>query len=258
MARYSIGVTERGDAGLDLSWKDKLDTVDGAIVITKRISKPFFNAVIHDRNKLIVHATVTGYGGTLLEPYVPPLEYSLEAVQKLVDAGFPKKKIVIRVDPTIPTSHGMTVAFSVIKKFIDIGFSRYRISLIDMYPHVLENFRSNHIESPYGNNFGPDSMVTKLVDMQITSIEDYWNSLHKSEWLTNKLRIECCAEPKLKQVIHCGCVSEYDLRLLGLTEDRNVNSLGYQRPDCMCYSGKTELLNRKSKCGHQCLYCYWK
>ena len=31
MARYKIGITEAGDAGLDLSWADKLDTVDGVI-----------------------------------------------------------------------------------------------------------------------------------------------------------------------------------------------------------------------------------
>lgn len=34
MAKYRIGVIEAGDTGLDLSWADKLDAVDGAIVIT--------------------------------------------------------------------------------------------------------------------------------------------------------------------------------------------------------------------------------
>lgn len=40
MAKYKIGITEAGDAGLDLSWVNKLDTVDGAVVITKCISPP--------------------------------------------------------------------------------------------------------------------------------------------------------------------------------------------------------------------------
>lgn len=46
MARYKIGITEAGDAGLDLSWANKLDTVDGAIIITKCISPEFYDAVL--------------------------------------------------------------------------------------------------------------------------------------------------------------------------------------------------------------------
>lgn len=34
-----IGVTERGDAGLDLSWVQKMDKMDGAILITKDVSQ---------------------------------------------------------------------------------------------------------------------------------------------------------------------------------------------------------------------------
>lgn len=35
MAMYRIGVTESGDAAIDLSWVQKMGTVDGAVVITK-------------------------------------------------------------------------------------------------------------------------------------------------------------------------------------------------------------------------------
>lgn len=41
MAKYKIGITEAGDAGIDLSWVDKLGAVDGAIVITKCVSVDF-------------------------------------------------------------------------------------------------------------------------------------------------------------------------------------------------------------------------
>lgn len=33
-----IGITERGDAGIDLSWYEKLSLVDGTILITKNIT----------------------------------------------------------------------------------------------------------------------------------------------------------------------------------------------------------------------------
>ena len=38
-----IGITERGDAAIDYSWIRKLDSVDGAILITKNVSQMFRN-----------------------------------------------------------------------------------------------------------------------------------------------------------------------------------------------------------------------
>ena len=38
MALYKIGITEAGDAGVDLSWVEKLDRVDAAVLITKCVS----------------------------------------------------------------------------------------------------------------------------------------------------------------------------------------------------------------------------
>lgn len=53
-------------------------------------------------------------------------------------------------------------------------------------------------------------------------------------------------------------ISDYDLNLLGFSEEAESNGAGYQRKGCMCYAGKTELLKHKTRCPHGCLYCYWK
>lgn len=54
-------------------------------------------------------------------------------------------------------------------------------------------------------------------------------------------------------------VSEYDIGLMGLPlDDDGVDSVGYQRKNCMCYSGKVELLTARKPCAHQCVYCFWK
>ena len=106
MARYKIGITEAGDAGLDLSWANKLDTVGGAVVITKCISPEFYDAVLSNKDKLIIHATFTGYGHSVLEPNVPSPYDEFDAIMALERAGFPKERIVIRVDPIIPTPRG--------------------------------------------------------------------------------------------------------------------------------------------------------
>ena len=127
MPVYKIGITEAGDAGVDLSWVDKMGSVDGAVLITKCISPNFVDAAMKFKDKIIVHATITGYGGTILEPLVPYPYEQYGAIMYLIEKGFPKEKIVIRVDPIIPTRKGCERALNVIKTFIDMGFNRYRM-----------------------------------------------------------------------------------------------------------------------------------
>lgn len=255
MAKYKIGATDGGDAGLDLSWVDKLNTVDGAIVITKNLTQGFRDAVLSNKEKLIVHATATGYGGTVLEPNVPSVDEQFDSVMALVRFGFPKERIVIRVDPIIPTPKGIKTAESVIKKFIDAGFSRFRVSIIDMYPHVRERFKQAGLPLPYGDGkrgFSPSAEQVRAVDEMLMRAFAYYGTRSPMP------RFEGCAEPDLANVIHCGCISGYDLKLLGLYEDGVADSAGYQRHHCMCYSGKVELLKSRDRCSHQCLYCFWK
>ena len=255
MAQYKIGATDGGDAGIDLSWVDKLDTVDGAVVITKCVSPDFIDAVIKHKDKLIVHATTTGYGGTILEPNVPYPYEQYGAVLHLVERGFPKEKIVIRVDPIVPTAKGCERALNVIKTFLDMGFMRYRISVIDMYPHVKTRFKEHGLPLPYGEKFSPNEEQLKAVDGLVIEAKNYLVSLGKR---LSDLRIESCAEPGLTQTLQCGCISAYDLWLLNLYDGTPGDQVGYQRKACMCYSGKTELLTSRVPCPHQCLYCFWR
>ena len=141
MSQYKIGITEAGDAGLDLSWGERLSIVDGAVLVTKCISPGFLDLALKHKDKLIIHTTFTGYGRTVVEPCVPPPYEEYDAIIQLVKKGFPKERIVVRVDPIIPTLKGTRTALSAIETFMDQGFSRYRISVIDMYPHVRERFK---------------------------------------------------------------------------------------------------------------------
>lgn len=256
MAKFKIGATDGGDAGLDLSWENKMNSVDGAILITKCISPDFVDGVLRFRDKLIVHSTITGYGGTVLEPYVPRPYEQYDATVQLVKKGFPKERVVVRVDPIIPTAKGVSRALNVLKTFMDAGFQRYRISMIDMYPHVRERFKQAGIPAPYGGNFSPGKAQEIAVDAMLAEAIAYWQYIGNYK---EDLRIEACAEPGITNAIQCGCVSEYDLQLMGLIQEGEaLDDVGYQRRHCLCYSGKVELLTDRKPCPHQCLYCFWK
>lgn len=239
-----IGITERGDAATDLSWINKLSTVDGCVVITKNPTHPKVQeALLKNANKCILHATITGWGGSVLEPNVPMWPKAIDAVTNLVNNGFPREHVVIRVDPVMPWD--TSPSFNVINAAYARGFRRFRLSVLDTYTHMTVRFHAAGLGTPHDLGFSYQNGISEANQMIATLKHIYPDIV-----------IEACAEPGLNAE-HRGCVSDKDLDILGLSHDV-IDQTGYQRPACMCYSGKTELLTNKKRCPHQCLYCYWK
>jgi DNA repair photolyase len=234
-----IGITERGDAGLDLSWKT--GSFDGAILITKSPSDKFINEVsTHPlSDKLIVHFTCTGYGGTALEPNVPPISKVKGYMEELLKT-FNKNRIILRVDPIIPTRKGLLNFGKVLSYFKNSGVSRIRYSFLDMYPHVKDRFVKEGMSLPYAT-FKPG----KFQINNTLKIINKWENLYS---------FESCAENTPHKM---GCISAKDITLMKLNPEK-LTGLGNQRKSCLCPSNKIELLKNARRCKSGCLYCYWK
>lgn len=239
-----IGITEKGDSGLDFSWVDKINNTEFTVLITKSINDKFIENVLKFKNKVIIHATITGHGETILEPNVKNYKWSFSQLQKLIDKGFNKDQIVLRLDPIIPTPKGLLTA----KKVLDynketVNIKRVRVSLIDMYNHVKQRFIDNELPLPYGMYFSPSSNMVNATQKLL--------SLYDNEF-------ESCNEKLVVNgnSISLGCVSKKDLDVLGI--DFELKGSSYQRKGCLCPSNKTELLSNKKQCPHGCLYCYWR
>ncbi|MBQ7818550.1 MAG: DUF1768 domain-containing protein [Bacteroidales bacterium] len=237
----NVGITEAGDAGLDFSWLDKLYDIN--IIISKHLTienKELINALLKNSHKIIFHCTVTGYGGTKMEPNVPTPFEVYDGLSTLIKKGFPVDQIVLRTDPIIPTIKGIKRAEKVWDMFSDLGITRCRYSVLDMYPHVKERIVSVYGSTPYDSFTAPVNMLEWVKN----SVYDYMNIYN----------FESCAENNLSEAI--GCISEKDFKILGLPFNNTTG--GYQRKGCLCVAGKTELLNNKKRCPSGCLYCYWK
>lgn len=230
-----IGITECGDAGLDFSWVNQVPITDFSILITKNLNNKFIDEVLKVKHKVIVHATITGMGGSIIEPNVPKMEWSINQLKKLIDSGFPASQVVLRVDPIIPTESGINLATRVINAASGLGISRCRISVLDVYPHVQARFRQAGMEiQPYNLSDAYAAIVKAL--------EPY-----KNIW-----EFEACAE---NVPFRLGCISQKDADIL----KSKVVLMGNkgQRRGCLCPRNKSELLSHKSQCPHGCLYCYW-
>lgn len=247
----SCGITERGDAGVDLSWEYNLkENIN--IIISKKLTDELIEALIRNKDRVIFHHTVTGYGGRITEPNVPKVEWSFSQAKKLFEKGFPMEQYVLRVDPIIPTEIGIKRAMNVINNWIKFGCIRVRYSFIDTYNHVRERFSKVGLEFPWEGFTAPKSMQDDfLLAIKSVSIDYY-----KSAWVHNPDNGACfesCAEYTEHKL---GCISNRDYEILCLPEP--VAGASQQRKSCSCIGTKTELLTQPKQCANGCLYCYWK
>lgn len=253
-----IGITERGDAGIDLSWAEKLQNgnYDGAVLITKNITQQFIEKVMrqyHAGQKLVVHATCTGWGGTVIEPNVPPFRDQLDHLKDLCDKGFPLSNCVLRIDPILPSPNGIRIISDIFSYAEDLGLIpaiRIRISIYDEYKHVKERLHQAGLSPLYpGDAFYASTEQFKNVASMLAGFPYTFYT---------------CAEPKLLrytkcgQVIPRGCISEDDLEIMGIKIPANLSVNKQNRNGCLCLSCKTELLDNRKQCPHKCIYCYWK
>lgn len=224
-----IGITERGDAGLDFAWQKTCSTCDGTILITKSLSQRFIHAAA--KVNCIVHTTITGLGGSIFEPNVNSWQESAHLFKLLIDT-LGAKRVVLRIDPIIP---GFQTAAWEVYKALHLDLSdktRVRISFLDLYPHVALRFKNSGICLKYSSFHAPISIRKSLA----TSFPD----------------AEVCGEPGFNCT---GCISKTDLQILGLEPDLTQKCA--QRFICNCLASKTELLGNRKQCPNKCLYCYW-
>ena len=64
-----FGTTESFDPAFNLDAFDHL--YSGNLIITKRLTNKLIDKLIEYKDKIILHCTVTGMGGSKIEPFVP-------------------------------------------------------------------------------------------------------------------------------------------------------------------------------------------
>ncbi len=245
-----IGITERGDAGINFEWVSKIDDTDYSVIITKNTTtERFHEEAIKHKNKMLLHATITGWGNTPMEPNVPSTNASVASVCKLIEEGFPAEQIVWRIDPIIDATgiYGLKRAHRVFET-IHINehlhnVKRIRTSVMDGYAHAINRMNNIGVKRNYSTFTAPENTFQKINEML-------------NIWKKAGYTIEACAEPKLNAE-HIGCVNNKDAKIFGLEiNTKQVN--GQNRYGCLCSTAKTELLTKREQCPHQCAYCYWK
>lgn len=262
---FKIGFTERGDADRDLSWLPKLlgnDNLKGAVLITKSAQDRAFQDAALEANAhkpCVLHAGITGWGGTRMEPGVYSAETVLAAVRHLIDAGFPASRTVLRIDPIIPTVYGITRATQVLQLASTYlpDVSRVRISIYDDY-------FAGRTEMVKRGFPAVDGIIKWKSEQERRPTQEWVKSIAETLVAARPDQIfECCAEPELCETypdhfVAQGCCSQADITAMGLELPREFGVNGQNRHGCLCLRCKTELLEHKNPCPNDCAYCYWR
>lgn len=239
-----VGITEIYDPSYHLDIFDNL--YDANIIITKNIFvEKLIDKLIAHKDKIILHVTCTGMGGTPIEPHTVPKEVTHTYFKKLISGGFPIEQTVLRIDPCVPTEKGINTAISVIDLFSDTGIKRVRFSSLDMYKHVKQRFNDEKIQLPYQTFHAPKELIFNLYSKLKTVTDKYGMSL------------ECCGEPLIDSI---SCISQKDIDILGLSDKIKLVGNSEQRKDCHCPANKKSLFKQMvpKQCPNKCLYCYLK
>jgi DNA repair photolyase len=196
-----------------------------AILISKNPEMLAGHLARQGRSNVIVHATITGLGGSSLEPNVPPPTAALRGFAALVSALGPDR-VVLRVDPVIPNTAGVVLALGVIRHAQRLApATRVRVSFLDLYPHVRRRLALADVAIPGGDWSGFHAPLEHR--------RHAWDVLG---------RPEVCGEPGFECA---GCLSERDCTILGV---KSIEWKGRQRAACGCLAQKVELLNRRGPC----------
>lgn len=134
-----VGITNNGDPTMDLSWINKVDTVD-LVVLTTKNAGALINSEIEPviekiKDKLIIEVSVTGYGKTAMEPNSPPTLVSAMMINELLKKGY---NVIVRIDPIILTQRGLDKAKSVIddlRKYMPNTLLNIRYGLLTEFEH---------------------------------------------------------------------------------------------------------------------------
>lgn len=222
----------------------KIPSGEPIVLYTKAKLPPHLLKIIYKSTNVAISYTITGWGGTWLEPCVPNTKDMVKHINSVM-CDLDPKRIRLRIDPVIPTVEGMIRAGAV-AMFIE--------NHINIITSILQLYKSHEeMACRLGidlSHYTITSGRAKFVKEEVTL--KWLNYLYRiASWTIGQ--VQFCGMPyPVPGAIHQGCI---DLTLLeAIGANVPIILQGKQRPGCKCIVNKKQIV--QGKCGHSCIYCY--
>lgn len=212
-------------------------TPDGFFVLWTKDPRSILQAASQlDFSRVALQLTVTGLGGTEIEPGVPSPDIVWDALKGLIAKGLNRDLVNWRLDPIIPGVTTPKMVAALAGRVEDIGISRCITSFISFYDKVKERW-------PEWENHESDKI------RQVEIIQTIQGILKPKG-----IQLYGCVQPHLSPwMFPAKCIDgDYYSKVTGF--DFSTDKDGYQRKACGC----TESVDIGSYrgCPHACRYCY--
>lgn len=191
-----------------------------------------------DYSRTALQLTVTGLGGSDLEPGVPTPESVWDSTERLVAAGFDPRLINWRFDPVIPTVSSPRALKYGAGRARALGIGRCTISFVYWYGHVKARW-------PEGSKTVVSTEAQRKIALQIRDILDPYG-----------ITLYGCAQPALNGVVvPSSCIDgNYYAQVTGQSFATGKDPS--QRAACGCTPSVD--IGSYRPCPHRCVYCYSK
>ncbi len=198
-------------------------------------------------DQIYLNLTVTGLGGSFLEPRVPPLKEIFKRMPDIVGLIGSPQRISLRYDPLIEVVDDQGNHFSnitpqifipILKETARLGIPIIRTSYVTTYRKVLTRFKR---------------LGLKFIEHPLEEVTDFIREVMMVE--ANRLGIEVrtCVVPHLTE--GSGCIDGQLLRRLHPHKERcSIAKDQSQREWCFCT--KSHDIGNWALCANGCLYCY--
>jgi hypothetical protein len=191
--------------------------------------------------------TVTGLGGTFLEPGIETTEESFFHIQKLIkDTVIPPHRITLRIDPLQSWKHNrylltnLEKVHHLLERAHALGIHKIRISLIDFHTYKKK-------------------ILPRMarMDLQYLPLDPSEVALRFRPWIEKGIDIRTCATDLTSQGIPSGACFDFAwVTGIPLSEERLPVA---PRIGCLCYYPQDVTLwkiPRRSCCPGRCVACY--
>lgn len=200
-------------------------------------------SVLKQYSQLYIHLTITGLGGTILEPHIPPWEQVIDLLPELIKLTGGPERISWRFDPIVTVEDGSCQfenfpLFSVIAKSVSVHrITACRTSWATPYKKVFQRMQQKgfilktltHAEQMAQAHQMSEVAHSLGMELHYCCMEGFTRSRCIDGELLNRLhpeRLSCSTRKAKGQRARCGCTESIDIGWYSL------------------------------KCAHGCLYCY--
>jgi DNA repair photolyase len=210
------------------------------------LAHPGLRKTLEKLNHICVLLTVTGLGGTGLEPHAPTNDRVFKQLPQIIDLLRSPKRVAIRYDPLIDVIHQDKTRISnihpdlfeeVLERAHALGIEKAIVSYVTVYGKVKKRLEKHGFE---------------IVEHPIEEMVDFIRNEMMPRVDELGMELSTCVLPNLTTK---GCIDGATLSELhphnepcSLAKDRS------QREDCHCTNSID--IGQWFACYHNCLYCY--